>query len=71
MSKKLMSITVQGNEHKYSFHFYGDPIYLNHWQNEGLEIDVIENTVPDYIVSVGLTSFWCKMQDVFNFKFWR
>lgn len=66
---KLLSITVQGKNHKYSFNFYGNMDDVKTWRDEGLEIDVIENTVPVWIVNMGLTKIWCKMQDVFNFKF--
>ena len=64
-----MSITVQGKNHKYSFNFYGYPEHLETWRKEGLEIDMIENTIPVWIVDLGLTKIWCRIQDVFNFKF--
>ena len=37
MSKKLMSITVRGDAHEWSFHFYGDPKHLPDWWGDGLE----------------------------------
>ncbi len=70
MSKKLMSITVQGKNHDYSFNFYGEKKYLEEWRNEGLVIDEVLNTIPVFVVRLKLTRVWVKLQDVFNFKFW-
>jgi len=68
MANKLLSITVQGKHNKYSFNFYGDTKHIENWRNEGFEIDEIVNTIPTWIVDLGLTKVWCKLQDWFNFK---
>ena len=68
MSKKLMSVTVRGYRKTWSFNFYGDPKHLNEWRTDGLEIGEIENVIPVWIVTLGLTRMWCFFQDVFNFK---
>ena len=44
-------------------------MHLELWRSEGLEIYVVENIIPEFVVKLGLTKIWCKMQDVFNFKF--
>ena len=69
MNKKLMSITVKGSQHKWSFNFYDDPKYLNDWQKDGLEVYIIENTIPMWVVDFGLIKPWVFLQDLFNFKF--
>lgn len=69
MSQKLLSITVKGNHKTWSFNFYANPEHIDAWRNDGLEIDVIENTVPLWIANAGLVSQWCWLQDLFNFKF--
>ena len=66
MSRKLMSVTVRGNRKTWSFNFYGDPKHLNEWRTDGLEIGEIENVIPVWIVTLGLTRMWCFFQDVFN-----
>lgn len=68
MTSKLMSVTVQGKRSSYCFNFYGDPQYLEEWRADGLEIDLIENTIPMWVVDAGLTRAWCFVQDVWNFK---
>ena len=64
---KLLSITVKGRNNKYSFNFYGDPKYLEEWRKEGLEIDEVINTVPEWVLW-WLISFYILIQDLFNFK---
>jgi hypothetical protein len=69
MSQKLLSITVKGSHKTWSFNFYANPKYIEEWRNDGLEIDIIHNTVPMCIADAGLVSQWCWLQDLFNFKF--
>ena len=68
MAKKLLSVTVKGNEKKYCFNFYGDPKYIPEWEADGLEVVEILNTIPIWVVDAGLTKPWIFMQDIFNFK---
>lgn len=68
MGKKLMSVEVRGNDRQWGFQFYGDPKYLNEWRADGLEIYEIENTIPTWVVDLGMTRAWCFCQDIFNFK---
>ena len=67
--KTLLSIEVKGNDHAWSFSFYGDPKYLDEWREDGLEINAIVNVVPAWVVDLGLTKIWIFIQDIFNFKF--
>lgn len=38
---KLLSITVQGINHIWSFEFEGDDKFIEEWREDGLEIDEI------------------------------
>ena len=67
--KKLLSLEVKGAEKSWSFSFYGDPKHLNEWRQDGLEIDEICNTIPEWVVDIGLSKPWIFIQDLFNFKF--
>jgi hypothetical protein len=67
--KKLLSIEVRGNTNEWSFNFYGDPKYLEEWREDGLEINEIVNTIPEWVVDMGLTRLWIFFQDLFNFNF--
>ena len=68
MSKKLMSVTVRGDQHKWCFNFYCDPKYLNDWRSDGLEVYEIENTIPVWVNNLGMTKAWCFFQDILNLK---
>lgn len=68
LKDKLMSITVKGNQKTWSFNFYADPKYLKEWREDGLEIDEIVNTIPEFVVNIGLTKVWVFFQDILNFK---
>jgi len=68
MSDKLMSIVVQGEEHEWSFTFYGNPDHMEDWIDDGLEVYLVENVIPLWIWNAGLERPWCFLQDLFNFK---
>jgi hypothetical protein len=57
-----MAVNVKGKTGKYSFHFYGDKKHLKEWASEGLDIIVIENTIPILIAKLGLTKLYCFLQ---------
>jgi len=68
MANKLLSITVRGNHHKWSFNFYTDPQHIQEWREDGLEIDEIMNTIPVWVADRGWTRAWCFVQDLFHFR---
>lgn len=67
--KKLYSLEIQGKTKTWSFNFYGDTKYLDEWREDGLHIDEVLNTIPEWAVNIGLTKVWIFIQDVFNFRF--
>jgi hypothetical protein len=68
MSKKVLSVSVKGKEHTWSFNFDGDLKDLEEWRKDGLVIDVIENTCPLWIQQRNLHRLWFMLQDLINFK---
>lgn len=68
MTKRLLGLEVRGYTKKWGFTFYGDPKYIPEWRADGIEISEIENIIPEWVVSFGLTRVWCFFQDVWNFK---
>ena len=70
MSKKLLSVTVKGNEKTWVFDFYADPKYLEEWREDGLEVNEILNEIPLWVADRGIIAIraWTFIQDVFNFK---
>ena len=65
MTKRLYSLTVRGKQHEWCFDVrVADPRYLKLWRDDGLEIDEIANTFPQWVEQLGLTKPWCWLQDV-------
>lgn len=68
LRRKLLHITVRGKDKTWGFEFYGYPRYLDEWRADGLDIVEVVNTVPMWVVDLGLTRARCFAQDVFNFR---
>lgn len=68
MAKKTLAINIRGRRKSWSFKFQGDPKYLAEWREDGLEIDEVYNTIPEWAVNAGLLRVWCFVQDVFHFR---
>lgn len=68
MSKKLYGLTIRGNQRIWLFDVYVDSRYVEEWRMDGIDIDDICNTIPVWIVNLGLTKAWCFLQDCFYFK---
>ena len=68
MARKLMFITARGKRSQWCFDVNADPKYLTEWQADGLEIYVVENSIPMWVAEAGMTRAWCFLQDVFNFR---
>ena len=66
--RTLMSVEVRGKSKTWCFNFYGDTRHLDEWRLDGLEVHVVENSIPAWVVGIGMTKPWCFLQDIFNFK---
>lgn len=65
--KQLLAITVRGKQHTWTFHFDGDPKYLQEWRDDGLEVDELYNTIPEWLPGWAIRP-WCFIQDCFCFR---
>ena len=63
MTKRKYTILVRGRRETWSFHIQEDPKYLGMWLADGLQIDPLENTIPQWVDTLGLTGLWMKLQD--------
>lgn len=68
MRKEMMIVTIRGKAHSWSFPTYGDPRHIPEWREDGLEVFVVENTVPSWVAVLGMARPWCFVQDIFNFR---
>ena len=69
MANRKIAITVRGHRHRWAFIFLGDPADIPAWEADGLEVAEVVNTIPAW-VPAQYVRLWCRMQDIFNFK-WR
>lgn len=46
MTKKLLSIEIQGNHNLYSFHFVGNPADIPTYEAEGFKVEVVDEVIP-------------------------
>lgn len=68
MTNKLIGLEVKGRHKTWGFAFYADPKLIAEWRADGLEVDVIENVIPEWIADLGLARAWCFIQDMWYFK---
>jgi hypothetical protein len=66
--KKRYSIEIQGIEKRWAFDITAEPRHVADWRRDGLNVAELENTVPVWIVDLGLIRPWCFLQDLWNFK---
>ena len=71
MPVRKLEIIVRGREKKWGFMFEGNIKFLNDWRADGLEIDEIINTIPEWVVDIGMLKPWCFMQDILFGFWWR
>ncbi len=64
--KQKISIEVRGKQKTWSFTFDGDPKHLADWRADGLEVYEVDNTIPEWAVSLGLLRPWCLVQDAWK-----
>ena len=66
--RKRYSLIIQGHQRRWGFEVLADPEHLNDWLEDGIEIEEIVNTYPQWVVVLGLQRPWRFAQDVFQFK---
>lgn len=64
--KRNYSITIKGKSKTWSFPIKLEESYLQEWRDDGLEIDIICNTIPVWVVNLGLLRVWIKVQDAWQ-----
>jgi len=66
--KRKMLLTVKGKEREWCFEVDADTQYLKEWRDDNLDIGIIENIIPEWVVDIGLMRVWCFVQDLINFN---
>lgn len=68
MGKKLHNLEIRGYRHLWGIDVMADPKHVADWQADGLNVTETLNTIPEWVVDLGLVRMWCLFQDLFNFK---
>ena len=66
MSKRVFLLTVRGKQHEWCFPFDGEEEYWDEWLADGLDVSMVENIIPEWVVFFGLDGIWCKLQTFFR-----
>lgn len=62
--RRRYAITVRGQHCRWSFPVVAKPRDAESWRRDGLEVDEIVNTVPDWWPLS--TRAWCRLEDLFR-----
>jgi hypothetical protein len=60
--KQPMTVVVRGKHHTWAFSFKGDPAHLPDWIGDGLDVTVIEGTIPAWMAGTPLMHPWLWLQ---------
>lgn len=61
-------IEVRGKSSTWGVAWFASQEQIDAMREDGLEIGVIENTVPGWVADFGLAVPWCFFQDIWNLK---
>ncbi len=68
MAEKQLTLRVQGKHKTWTFTVLHDPQYIDEWVADGLDVRLLCNTWPRWVVRWRLVKPWAFAQDVFNFR---
>ena len=64
-NKKYYSVVIKGKWHTWSFDLWAYPEYAEEWKQDGLQVDEIVNSIPEWWVNAGLpVKIWVFLQDI-------
>ena len=62
------SIEIRGKEHTWGVDWDAPQCQIDDMRADGIEVHEIENSMPFWVVDIGLARPWCFFQDIWNFK---
>jgi len=69
--KQDMTLVATGKTQRHCFTVRQDPKYLKRFQDDGLDIHVIEGTIPYWVVGYGFTHIWDFLQGIISLRIFR
>lgn len=65
---KMYLTSVRGREKRWCLQFAGTPEQLRDMREDGVEVDEIENTIPESLPRFIPVRWWCFVQDCLGFR---
>ena len=65
---KLYSLAIRGRKKSWGFRIEADPRHVEDWRADGLELSEIVNTIPVWVVNLGLLRPYIILQDLFYMR---
>lgn len=63
--KRPYALHIRGKEKSWMFEIEADPRHVEDWRADGLTVDGIVATIPEWVVNLGLARPWVFLQDLF------
>lgn len=64
--KRKFIMNQPGKQYVWGFVIWGTEADAAEWRADGLEVFELANTIPAWVVSLGLTRVWIALQDLWN-----
>ena len=64
----LTLVEIRGSSHEWGVQSQMSGDQIEAMRADGIDVFVIENTVPGWIADCGLSHVWCFFQDVWNMR---
>lgn len=62
------TIHVNGKTSLWGVDWHASQEQIDAMRADGVEVFILENVIPSWVVDSGLTRTWCFFQDIWNFK---
>lgn len=66
--KQQYELMIRGERREWSITVWAEPEWVEDWREDDLALYEVINTIPEWVVTMGLARVWCFFQDLFNFR---
>jgi hypothetical protein len=66
------TIEVRGKRSSWGVDWQASQAQIDAMRADGIDVGIVANSIPEWVVDIGLARPWCFFQDIWNFKnpFW-
>lgn len=62
------AIDIRGKSSEWGVSWFASQDQIDAMREDGIEVMVIENSMPAWVADAGLAGLWCFCQDIWNLK---